>query len=190
MSPWLAGVLAAESDETAKGKENRETEPANDEKQKEAKLTDEEAVMHDVFLELHMKRAEMLCDLEDMAAFPVKLLGGAWTARHRGRAFDAFKAEASSKDVVAFCTRFCMAKSARFDISLYGEAGASLMCQAWSRKMAHFYSCFRRHVEDFRFQDEHLLFVLGCEFEAFAATLVGKAAARVALVRDLRPCNP
>ena len=188
--PWLAGVLAAETEETTTTKEASETEEASGEKDKDAELPDEEAAMHDVFLELHMKRAEVLGDMEDRAAFPVKLLGGAWTAMHRGRAFDAFKAEAASKEVVAFCTRFRMPKSARFDISLYGEAGASSLCHGWSRKMAYLYGCFRSHGDDFRFADEHALFDFGGDFEAFVATLVGKAAARVTLVRDLRPINP
>ena len=188
--PWLAGVLAAETEETTTTKEASETEEASGEKDKDAELPDEEAAMHDVFLELHMKRAEVLGDMEDRAAFPVKLLGGAWAAMHRGRAFDAFKAEAASEEVVAFCTRFRKPKSARFDISLYAEAGASLLCQGWSRKMAYLYGCFRSHGDDFRFEDEHALFDFGGEFEAFVATLVGKAVARVTLVRDLRPINP
>lgn len=151
----------------------------------------EEVIVEEIFEQLRHKRSEVLGRVAPGACFPVRLLGGAWTARNRGVPFDAFKAECANREIGSFCTVFSLPRSARFDISLYGEAGASLLAHSWSAKMAFFYELYMEDASDtFRFDLGNLNFEFGEEFNAFVSGLRGRAASRAAQLRDLRPVNP
>lgn len=150
----------------------------------------EEDLMQGVFAELTAKRAEVLGQEQDRLAFPVRLLGGAWTARNKGVPYDAFSAAASSAEVSRFCTLYRVPKSSRFDISAYGESGASVMCHAWSKRMSHFFALAQSAGPGYKFHQEDLVLDLGAEFEAFALGLEGRARSRAQQIRDVAPTNP
>lgn len=150
----------------------------------------EEAEMHAVFADLTAKRVEVLGETHTRMAFPIRLLGGAWTSRHRGVPYDAFSAAASSAEVSRFCLAYRLPKPARFGISAYGESGVSLMCHAWPKRMCHIWALAQSSGPGYEFQPEDMLVDLGGEFEAFAASLDGRAKSRAQQIRDLAPTNP
>lgn len=191
--PWLAAHAlpsdAVGSEDTASV--GRPTMgDAGDSRAVQPEEQQEEDIMQGVFAELTAKRAEVLDQEVSRLAFPVRLLGGAWAAKNRGVACDAFSAAASSAEVRSFCTSYRLPKSARFDISAYGDSGASLMCHAWSRRMCHFWGLARVGGPGHKFQPEDLLVDLGAEFEAYAGGLEGRARSRAQQIRDLAPTNP
>ena len=150
-----------------------------------------EDVLQDVFAELREKRMELLGDAVPREAFPVRLPGGNWGAKQHGVPYASFQTATWTAAVHTFCNMYCLPKSAKYEISLYGEAGASTMCHAWSKKMQHLYSCFLDGGgEGSEFTEEHRCTDLGAEFEALAAGLVGRARMRADQLRDIAPVNP
>lgn len=77
--------------------------------------------------------------------FSVELLGGAWTASHRGVSYDAFRGAAHAGNPQAFCELFGLQKSFRASIRLCTEPLANLIAQAWCSRMQFFYDKY--HIE-------------------------------------------
>lgn len=187
--PWLARFVGGDGD--AAGERGAVETSGGEEEAEIADLPNEEDVLQDVFAELHEKRLELLGDVVRREAFPVRLLGGNWSARQHGVPYASFQAATWTAAVQTFCNTYGLPKSAKFEISLYGEAGASTMCHAWSKKMQHLYSCFLDGGgEGVEFTEEHRCTDLGAEFEALAAGLVGRARMRADQLRDIAPVNP
>lgn len=67
--------------------------------------------------------------------FQVSVLGGTWTAKHKGVVADAFSASARGEVAIAWCRARTLPRSARFELSLYGEANAAVLARAWCSKM-------------------------------------------------------
>lgn len=151
----------------------------------------EEVCIDEVFEQLRQRRTEVLGEAPCGVPFPVKLLGGAWTARNRGVPFDAYKSEAATRDIASFCMCYSLPRSARYDISLYGESGASLMAHAWSKKMSELYRLYYdAGGGDYKFDIENLDIHFGDAFEAYASGLEGRAATRARQLCDFKPVNP
>jgi hypothetical protein len=86
--------------------------------------------------------------------FGVTVLGGQWTARHRGVAADALKGHARTAEAQSWCRRVGVPVSARFEISAYGQAAAATLARAWCSRMQHFYNLAEEMPEDADFTDE------------------------------------
>ena len=67
--------------------------------------------------------------------FQVSLLGGAWTSANKGVIADAFSAKAKDQQAISFCAARHMARSARFEISLYTEEWAAALARCWCHRM-------------------------------------------------------
>ena len=101
-----------------------------------------DAELEGAFHDLHKAREALAA--EDARAchdFRVSLLGGAWLMEVKGRAYDAFQGSAIGARATAWCLEYKVARSARFDISLYGEAGSKAFAEEWCRRMQYFLIC-------------------------------------------------
>ena len=139
------------------------------------------------FETLRQKRTKVLAEQEQAFQFPVTLVAGAWTMRQRGRAYDAFRACAKGKEAAAFCTHWQLQQSARCDITLYGEAGASLMAHAWAMKMTQLFTATRAGCTAAAVLQSTETCLCSEEVEAWAGTMQGRAAERIRQVRGFVP---
>lgn len=98
---------------------------------------------------LEAARALSATSLGRTELFKVVPLGGVWTARNRGVAFDAYQGRSVGADTALFCERYRLQKAARFDTSLYSIQGALSMARAWCARMTFFFrgleGCRRGH---------------------------------------------
>ena len=94
--------------------------------------------------ELEQARLEWESAPEDTPVyFRVVVLGGKWTAAHKGRAADAISGQASGKDAEKWCRSLKHVGAtitSRYDMELYTAERAAILARAWCSKMQHFYS--------------------------------------------------
>lgn len=104
---------------------------------------DGEEVLHDpdIMLQLAKVRQSFLEAKEDRCLdFQVTILGGQWTAAHKGVAADAFSAAAKGNMAIQWCKRRAIPQSARYEISLYGQEAAAAMARCWASKMQYMFN--------------------------------------------------
>jgi hypothetical protein len=80
--------------------------------------------------------------------FRVRVLGGAWTAAHKGVSFDAYRGECCCQQASVFLEAQQPPKSARFDVAVYTVAGAALMARTWCEKCQHLFDIATAHEDD------------------------------------------
>ena len=142
--PWLAGSFeeddAAEKAAKQKGRGSaREDESLWD-------LDDDE--VEDVFEELRNMRAELAAngDAVQQADFHWDLLGGGWTARNKGKVFDAVSCSSrAGSDQEIFCEVYHIGKTARFDITAYELQGCIIMANFWCFRAQYHWSIYDKH---------------------------------------------
>ena len=149
---------------------------------------DEDARLEELFKELDAKRVDAAAVESETVAFRVKLLCGNWLIFTKGKAADAWQGRACFKDAEIFCTQYALQKTARFEITLYGDKGAAIFARAWCHRMEHFYNIWVASDAAYVFVDEDVAsYVEPAEFTELVGTLEGKAAARAVAVRAIRP---
>ena len=132
--PWMTKYIQEGAADSPSGPTSRAhpVEPPQD----EPDALDDDQVQA-VFQDLEQRRQAW--DLNapgDHADFRVTLLGGAWQQRHKGTTYVAFKgAVRQGSTSEHWCLQYNMPKSARFEISLYGEGGAYIMANAWCHRL-------------------------------------------------------
>lgn len=108
-----------------------------------------------IFEELYRRRAEAEVEAGEQADAPFSwsVLGGRWTAEHRGVACDAYSCKASSAAARDFIAKFGMQKTFRVSIQQYGELVCSALCRAWVHKMTWLYRMWEESAfsPDFQF---------------------------------------
>jgi hypothetical protein len=143
--PWMQGALEGGNrrgrpGDRAGGQPNDRNidESANDPEPLDDELIEE------AFAMLEAKRAELAStDDIEITDFTTGLLGGTWTMAHSGKAFDAYQSKIrGGSDAIEWCNQYNCTKSARFDISLYGDAQASLMAREWARRLQYFFNIY------------------------------------------------
>jgi len=113
--------------ETSSSEEEDAKEELNDERYAEA------------FLILEEMKARWISSDQAEMDFKVTLLGGRWTAAHRGVAVDAVRAYATSgQDADTFAKDYNLGAARRFDISRYGMNAAKTLAEEWCRKCQFF----------------------------------------------------
>ena len=152
-------------------------------------LTDEQ--YEDIFVELQEARARVAAESGkgDGSDFRMRVLGGKWTAEHRGRAFDAYAGEASAGEPSKWAVQYSMGRSARFDVSLYTAKGASCLAKTWRCKCQYFYDIwlvsgggrYAYTADDIAGWPEPE------EFTELASSYTGRALQRCLWLRDLSP---
>ena len=110
---------------------------------------------------------------------------GQWTATHKGLAADAYKASARGSDVQNWRQQHNLPRSARFDISMYGDEVAAGLARAWRSKLQHLYNaylcdgaCKRAHVSSRREP---------AEYSSLLASLTGRQLVRAVGIREIEP---
>ena len=198
--PWLVAVLGEEREEAARGPVRKgrhwfDDEPDAPTRQGASDLDgDQEELDTDVaevFELLHAKRAEWELDCPRLGGdFKCSLLGGAWLHAHTGRTYDAFKGEVRTTAARKWCLTQGLHCSARFDVALYGERGASILSQAWVHRMQHLYDCSVLAAQDPGVSFSALMEEVYHEPEDFsdlAKGLHGRALERALAIRSLLP---
>jgi hypothetical protein len=121
--------------------------------------------------------------------FKVTLLGGRWLAAHHGMAYDAFQGASTNQRAKLFCRNRNMPFSARYNISTYGNAEASMLARTWCHKMQHYYNVAVAAGNDAHpFTDEHHhAYIEPTEFTRYADAADGNRAiiGRVGQFRSL-----
>ena len=122
--------------------------------------------------------------------FPVTVLGGGFTAKKDGRAFDNNSAAPrKGSEASKFVSRYFSAASARFDVPFYTLGQARTFGATWSSKMQHFWDIYQSSGDDkyiFTKYDRES-FIEPEEFQALFDTLAGKQLARAHWLRNLQP---
>ena len=167
--PWLAAVLGEEREEVARGPVRKGRhwlgdEPDAPKRQETSDLDDDQDELDtdvaEVFELLHAKRAEWELDCPR--------LGGDFRRSLLGG----------------------VRCSARFDVALYGERGASILSQAWVHRMQHLYDCSVLAAQDPGVSFSALMEEVYHEPEDFsdlAKGLHGRALERALAIRSLLP---
>jgi len=72
--------------------------------------------------------------------FKVAVLSGQWQLQHKGVFADAFSASARGEDAPEWCQARRLRKSARYELSVYGEHVAGVLARAWAGKMQYMFN--------------------------------------------------
>ena len=185
-SPWHSSATSAQQTPAAP---TRDIDPDASEPASATNLTDDD--LEDIFKELEQKRQE--CQVDGTRRgydFKTSLLGGAWLQAKEGRAYDAFKAEARTPTAKQWCTLFSVPRSARFDVRLHGERGASVLSLSWAQKMQYFFDLWLNagSPETVQYSEADIAgFVESQDFLDFIEGAEGKTLERAQQIRDLLP---
>ena len=141
--PWLKKGLVAKST-TAKSSTPSSVEVDVDDAlpaaSSDAPLTDDN--LNEVFAAMENTRRDLAADADvnpGRAFFKLAPLKGNWTIANKGTTCDAIQGKASGKKAEAWCAKYSMTKSARFECHMYGVNEATTMATAWCDKMGYMY---------------------------------------------------
>jgi len=148
----------------------------------------------DVFAELEKQRRLWIGpDLAQPEEFKVKLLGGNYVKSQSGLVYDRFQGSARAQpELEAWCRQYGFAKTASYQVSVFGARVASVFAQAWCHKMQYFRDlcimsgdpAYRYSVADIQSYAEPE------EFTQVAAELRGgQQLSRLQQLRALRPSH-
>ena len=121
--------------------------------------------------------------------FKVSLLHGESTRRLTGKEADAFQGSARGSVAIKWCERHGLNQSSRYGLTEWKSDGSSKMALEWCRKMQHFFNIehLSGQVRYEYTQEDVESYKEPAFFKAWADTLTGEKAVRVAELRDLRP---
>lgn len=125
--------------------------------------------------------------------FTTKILGGKWTRKHKGKAFDAIKSVAGRGAPSLWCRQYSLNVEASFSFAKYGEAAGSTLALQWCKVMQYYYNIFKRHNDSaYEYSEADCA---SLEEDADWAEFVRAAGAgsvvaiRAETIRALRPVN-
>ena len=143
--PWLQEYLPAPEGPTSasagSGPSSHDPEQSKT-SPREGHDLDDEAIA-EAWATLQQKRLQW--DTEGSAQgddFKVWIRGGAWTAKHRGMAYDNVMASAKAGLPIQWAVKYKVGQSAAFSIPLYGEHNGHMMAIEWCRRLQHFYDIY------------------------------------------------
>ena len=117
------------------------------------------------------------------------VLGGAWTAKFKGVAFDSIQGCSSSAAGARWARSVGLNPTASFSIRLYSEQGARLLAETWTARMNAFYAMSGGR-SDRRFSDADVAGVTNsAEFEAMRRASAGQRLARLKTAPKTAPKN-
>ena len=188
--PWLGGYMETlwpAKEKLVSTEPGAEPGPAEGSSEEE----DDDATVEELFENLQDKREEWHTaaargEVED---FRVVLLGGAWQQRTKGVAYDAFRGEAKGPEAHEWCAQYSLQKTARFEISLYGEHNAHLLAKTWCDKMQHFFWIWQAAgMRKYRYSAaDRASYVEPEGFKALISSLEGRQLQRAMQLRTLAP---
>ena len=187
--PWLAGslerdVAAARTTASSSGGAGEVVEEMSCEA-----LTDEQ--IEQAFTALRDEKEKYAGDDdEEVVDWRVSVLGGAWTVRHRGVAFNAFRSAPRVGSVAEqWAADYNIGKSARFDMSLYGSSVANDLAKGYSHRCQYFFDIWLCSGNERYTYSQHDLdaYVEPCIVSELQDILQGRALARLRWLQSLVP---
>ena len=183
--PWLAGSIEREA--YPKKRLREEGHKSEAESDNEVWLMSDDQI-EAAFSALAVARAEAANVGDDFADWRVSVLGGAWAAKHRGSAFDAFRAApCASSAAEEWAAQYGMGNSARFYVSLYGAGRAHDMARAFAHKCQFFFDLWlSKGIEAYDFTEgDYESYVEPAFFKDMELFLHGRARTRFRWLREL-----
>ena len=145
---------------------------------------DAETVLED----LTLRREEIDRADDGVQHFALGVRGGAWTAAHKGVAFDSYRAEAKTREAKAWTATWSFAASATFSLARFGHEDALTLCEFWVDKMKYLFALSREGGPEFVFDDVLLdSFPEPLAARELRARAAGHTARRLEELTDLRP---
>ena len=156
-------------------------------------MNTDDAALEDMFAELH-QRVQLL-EVDSRTAlrnFQVTLSGSVWAQRNRGIPYDSFLGSAKGSDAKAWCRRYSLPLTNRFDVELYGEADANVLATTWCKTMQYYYDLYvESNMEVYVYTDmDSQGRPQPQDFAALVSQASGRKLQRVEGLRQLRPTNP
>lgn len=182
--PWLEGMLA---DSSPGGSSSAGAGSTHRPEDNDRGLDDERLLL--MFAELERKRATETPVEIAPQSFRTKLLGSRWLIREKAKPADAWQGAARTSQAEAWCRRYGLTKSARFEITLYGNANAILIARSWRHKMEYFYKKWMAAgCGKYQYSENDVeVYEEPQEFTQAVQGLSGQQSARVAQIRALVP---
>lgn len=179
--PWAERLLAKrQRKQVAVTTDEQGTDPTDDEAEL-SDLAEELLSKPDVTEELANLRA-LWAESDDQRCsdFQVSVLGGSWTSKHKGVVADAFSGAARGETAISWCRSRGIPRSARYEITAYGEHSASTLARAWCSKMQFLLNrCLKARDDRLLFSEEQKrAWPEPSDFLQAEAELVGNARAR------------
>ena len=135
--PYLKNFLAQQVGEGSG--QNADETPVNTDPAVTEPLDDD--ALQELFSEVERKRHEYAETPGCHGDFLVSLLGGKWAMESKGVPVVAFQGKARNNSPAEdWCNQYALHRSARFEISMYGEQVASALAHGWCDRMSHFSS--------------------------------------------------
>ena len=135
--PYLKNFLAQQVGEGSG--QNADETPVNTDPAVTEPLDDD--ALQELFSEVERKRHEYAETPGCHGDFLVSLLGGKWAMESKGVPVVAFQGKARNNSPAEdWCNQYALHRSARFEISMYGEQVASALAHGWCDRMSHFFS--------------------------------------------------
>ena len=135
--PYLKKFLAQQVGEGSS--QNADETPVNTDPAVTEPLGDD--ALQELFSEVERKRHEYAETPGCHGDFLVSLLGGKWAMESKGVPVAAFQGKArNNSPAEEWCNQYALHRSARFEISMYGEQVASALAHGWCDCMSHFSS--------------------------------------------------
>lgn len=89
--------------------------------------------------------------------FFTRVLGGAWTATHKKKAFDAVAGMARNSVAKTWCRRYGLNIEASFSLAKYGESDAPMLALQWCDRMQHYFLIYKANgAGDYHYTDEDM----------------------------------
>ena len=195
--PWLQEYLPASEGPTSanagSGPSSHDPEQSETSPGEEHDLDDE--AIAGAWAALQQKRLQW--DTEGAAQgddFRVWIRGGAWTAKHRGMAYDNVMASPKPGLPIQWAVRYKVGQSAAFSIPLYGEHSGHMMAMEWCRRLQHFYDIHAAQPnEEYEYSAaEYASYQEDLEWVTFLCGLdiASPTWERASAIRSLVPTNP
>ena len=146
--------------------------------------------MEKAFGILEAALAKLCSEDDELPYWRVTVLGGAWTAAHKGSAFDAFRAAPKAgSEAESWAVAYHIGRLAQFHISLYGVGGSNDLAKAYAHKCQWFYNLWRSIDKGkYYFSEEDCSsYEAPSSLDELASTLSGRALTRARWLRDLWP---
>lgn len=136
---------------------------------------------------LRERRDRVAADQPAKLEFVWSVLGGAWTHKHKGVAFDSFQGRHSTASGEAWARSVSLPATASFSIRFYSEQGAQALAEAWADRMNAFFAIADGAVA-YRFSEAEISIVSNsAEFEVLRQGATGQRRSRFDQVACLRP---
>ena len=191
--PWLAQL--AQPSTTRSAASSTQTTAAMDTSDHptegtEAPSQGDQSLLDEAWADLYRARQELHQDDEaEPTDFRYTMLGGAWTMKNLGLAYDACSGRAATDEAQRWCRQFGMNISSRYSVTMFGDRAATALARAWCHRMQFFFSLHKqRDGDDFAYTREVLQSYVEPAFVGEAvAGLQGAALARLVELRRLCP---